>query len=63
MSISTDMFAMNLHEKCLLKYLINPLDLYVVTEQLRQTNERAAKNLTAIELIAKNKDINYTGTY
>lgn len=29
---------MNLHEECLLKYLINPLDLFYSTEILKQNN-------------------------
>lgn len=29
---------MNLHEECLLKYLINPLDLFYTTELLKQNN-------------------------
>ena len=29
---------MNLHEECLLKYLINPLDLFYTTELLKLNN-------------------------
>ena len=29
---------MNLHEECLIKYLINPLDLFYTTELLKQNN-------------------------
>ena len=29
---------MNLHEECLLKYLLNPLNLLNSTEQLKQNN-------------------------
>ena len=30
---------MNLHEECLLKYLLNPMDLFNSTELLRLNNE------------------------
>ena len=29
---------MNLHEECLLKYLVNPLELYYTTELLKHNN-------------------------
>ena len=29
---------MNLHEECLLKYLINPLELFYTTELLKSNN-------------------------
>ena len=29
---------MNLHEECLLKYLVNPLELFYTTEMLKNNN-------------------------
>ena len=42
---------MNLHEECLLKYLINPLDLFYSTEILKMNNDLIEKNV--------NKPINF----
>ena len=33
-----DRFYMNLHEECLLKYLVNPLELFYTTEMLKNNN-------------------------
>jgi hypothetical protein len=41
---------MNLHEECLLKYLINPLDLFYSTELLKMNND-----------LIKNQEINSLG--
>ena len=35
--------VMNLHEECLLKYLINPLELFYTTELLKSNNELLSK--------------------
>ena len=37
---------MNLHEECLLKYLLNPLDLLNSTELLNLNNSLIEKNIT-----------------
>lgn len=37
---------MNLHEECLLKYLLNPLDLSNSTELLNLNNLLIEKNIT-----------------
>lgn len=34
---------MNLHEECLLKYLLNPKDLFTTTELLKLNNELLKK--------------------
>ena len=34
---------MNLHEECLLKYLLNPLDLFYSTELLKLNNDMLEK--------------------
>ena len=34
---------MNLHEECLLKYLLNPLDLFYSTELLKLNNDLLEK--------------------
>ena len=39
MSNFDDLVVMNLHEECLLKYLINPLELFYTTELLKNNNE------------------------
>ena len=49
---------MNLHEECLLKYLVNPLELFYTTEMLKNSNELLSKNNDFKE-IAKHGEINY----
>ncbi len=50
---------MNLHEECLLKYLLNPLNLLNSTEQLKLNN-----NFIENQKIGnKNLKINPTGQY
>ena len=44
---------MNLHEECLLKYLLNPLDLFYTTELLKQNNNFIEQNF-----YKTNNDIN-----
>lgn len=42
---------MNLHEECLLKYLLNPMDLFYSTELLKLNNELLQKgDITINEL-------------
>ena len=38
--------TMNLHEKCLIKYLINPLDLFNTMELLKMNNDLLLKTKT-----------------
>ena len=49
---------MNLHEECLLKYLINPLELFYTTEVLKQNNY-LLENSNNYEEFANNSDIKY----
>ncbi len=51
---------MNLHEECLLKYLLNPLALGQSTEALKANNSLIEKNLSAEKFLAKKRNINYT---
>lgn len=50
---------MNLHEECLLKYLVNPLELYYTTELLKNSNEELSKNFKCLDEIANIEEINY----
>ncbi len=59
MSIFDDNFFMNLHEECLIKYLVNPLELFYTTELLKNNNELLSKNFDNLKEIAKQVDINY----
>jgi len=59
MSNFDDEINMNLHEECLLKYLINPLELFYTTELLKNNNELLSKELCKLEEIAKYGEINY----
>ncbi len=52
---------MNLHEECLLKYLLNPLDLLHSTELLKLNNILIEKNLKGKNILAKKVTVNYTG--
>ena len=52
---------MNLHEECLIKYLINPLDLFYSTEVLVNINKLIEQNLLSRDFIAKKNSVNYTG--
>lgn len=51
---------MNLHEECLLKYLLNPLDLFYSTELLKQNNSLLEKDCATTNFLAKTSKINYT---
>lgn len=52
---------MNLHEECLIKYLINPLDLFYVTELLKANNTIMEQASVKDTFVAKKGKINYTG--
>ena len=55
---------MNLHEECLIKYLINPLDLFYATEALKANNIMLEKSLfncnSQTSFLAKKPDVDYT---
>lgn len=51
---------MNLHEECLLKYLLNPTDLVRSTEMLKINNSLIEKGLFNRNFLAKSGNINYT---
>lgn len=50
---------MNLHEECLLKYLVNPLELFYTTELLKNNNELLKKDVVNFKEIAKHGEVNY----
>ena len=50
---------MNLHEECLIKYLVNPLELFYTTELLKQNNELLSRSFDNLKEIAKQGNINY----
>ena len=50
---------MNLHEECLIKYLVNPLELFYTTEMLKNSNDLLSKNFDNLKEIAKHGDVNY----
>jgi len=52
--------SMNLHEECLLKYLINPLDLFYTTELLKQNNSLIEKNTDKTVFFGAQSQTNYT---
>jgi len=45
---------MNLHEECLLKYLLNPMDLSNSTELLKLNNSLIEKGLVSIKNLKNN---------
>ena len=51
---------MNLHEECLLKYLINPLELFYTTELLKSNNLLLEEFCKDEKNVLKHIDINYT---
>ncbi len=51
---------MNLHEKCLLKYLQNPDELSYSTEILKLNNFILEKQFIIKNFVAKNSQLNYT---
>jgi len=60
MSNISDKKTMNLHEKCLIKYLLNPLDLFYATELLKTNNEFLRQFSAKRDSVAKKGNINYT---
>ena len=50
---------MNLHEECLLKYLVNPLELFYTTELLKINNNLLSQNNCNFQEIANHGEINY----
>ena len=54
--------AMNLHEECLLKYLINPLDLFYSTELLKMKNDLIEKNINKTISFNNANKISYTAS-
>lgn len=44
---------MNLHEECLIKYLVNPIDLWVTTELLKSNNFILEKEFDRINVVNK----------
>lgn len=50
---------MNLHEKCLLKYLLNPIGLATSTEILKQANESIIKKTNNGNILAKASKVSY----
>ena len=53
---------MNLHEECLLKYLLNPLDLMHSTEMLKLNNSVIEKSLVSNNSLLLKPNINYGTT-
>lgn len=51
---------MNLHEECLLKYLLNPSDLFNSTEMLKLNNALIAKGLDSSKTTASPSKISYS---
>lgn len=51
---------MNLHEECLLKYLLNPLGLSISTEVLKQNNELITKSLNKKGRVANVAKVGYS---
>ncbi len=59
--VFADINYMNLHEECLLKYLINPVDLFRTTELLKLSNSLIEKDKLKSDFLAKKVKVNYTG--
>ncbi len=51
---------MNLHEECLLKYLLNPLGVSVSTELLKKYNDMILKNSLNGNFLAKTSQLSYS---
>lgn len=50
---------MNLHEECLLKYLLNPTGINTSTELLKQANKLITKKTNFSNLLAKAVQMGY----
>ena len=59
MSKFSEKLSMNLHEECLLKYLINPMELFYTTELLKLNNDLLGKDAVMLDEIAKHTEFNY----
>ena len=55
-----DFIVMNLHEECLIKYLINPLNLLSSTEQLIANNILLEKKLSCNNFLTQKIKFKYT---
>ena len=53
---------MNLHEECLLKYLINPLDLFYSTELLKMNNDLIEKQEEQTFVFKNTNKLSYTAS-
>lgn len=51
---------MNLHEECLLKYLLNPLGLSISTELLKKNNESLIKAINNSNVLANARKVIYS---
>ena len=51
---------MNLHEECLLKYLLNPLDLINSTEALKINNNAIERSLLNSNIRTNSAKVSYT---
>ena len=51
---------MNLHEECLLKYLLNPIGLGYSTELLKQANEFLEQGIFKADVLANAVNLKYT---
>lgn len=51
---------MNLHEECLLKYLLNPLGVTISTELLKKYNDMIIKNTSNGNFLAKTSKLSYS---
>lgn len=59
MSILTVIIIMNLHEECLLKYLLNPIDLFRSTELLKLNNSLIEQGSFSAAILTQTGKINY----
>ena len=56
MSNISDKLNMNQHEECLLRYLVNPLELFYTTELLKSSNEMIIQKMfTGEETLMESK--------
>lgn len=51
---------MNLHEECLLKYLLNPIGLTISTESLKMNNNLLIKDLRGASNLANAHKVSYS---
>ena len=60
MSINDEHNSMNLHEECLLKYLLNPMDLMKSTEELVFCNNVIKDSVNLEKLIHKQVKVKFS---